>query len=221
MIDQTSPPFSTHVKHCKRLDLWLRVRFRGNPFKPRQPCRLAWKFLMKRQQILGLYGLENSTNQSALLTVYLFGAFLFSKPSNAHLFSCGILVRLFTYWFSRSVVCPDEAGTLCLADGGVQQQGNCCTFSAADSSTRWERASKTHCTETKHPYTSLSPAWVFPWASRPSLLQEKTLRIDKQRSISSLNAAGNTIDKEGSSKTQTHKIVCPGNPIIIFLWRIR
>lgn len=93
---------------------------------------------------------------------------------------------------------------------GSRGTGQFCTFSAADSSTRWEREGKTHCTETKHPYTSLSPAWVFPWASRPSLLQEKTLRIDKQRSISSLNTAGNTIDKEGSSKTQTHKIVCPG-----------
>ena len=41
---------------------------------------------MKRRQILGFYGLENSTNQSALLTVYLFRAFLFSKPSNVHLF---------------------------------------------------------------------------------------------------------------------------------------
>lgn len=86
MIDQTSPPFSTHVKHCERLDLRLRVRFCSNPFKPQQPCRVARKFLMKRQQILGFYGLENSTNQSALLTVYLFRAFLFSKPSNAHLF---------------------------------------------------------------------------------------------------------------------------------------
>lgn len=27
MIDQASPPFSTHVKHCKRLDLWLREHF--------------------------------------------------------------------------------------------------------------------------------------------------------------------------------------------------
>lgn len=41
---------------------------------------------MKRWQILGFYGLENSTNQSALLTVYLFRTFLLSKPSNVHLF---------------------------------------------------------------------------------------------------------------------------------------
>lgn len=47
---------------------------------------MAWKLLMKRRQILGFYGLENSTNQSALLTVYLFRTFLFSKPSNVHLF---------------------------------------------------------------------------------------------------------------------------------------
>lgn len=86
MIDQTSPPFSTHVKHCKRLAPWLGERFCSNPFKLQLACRVAWKLLMKRQQILGFYGLENSTNQSALLTVYLFRAFLFSKPSNAHLF---------------------------------------------------------------------------------------------------------------------------------------
>lgn len=41
---------------------------------------------MKRWQILGFYGLENSTNQSALLTVYLFRTFLLSKHSNVHLF---------------------------------------------------------------------------------------------------------------------------------------
>lgn len=41
---------------------------------------------MKRRRILGFYGLENSTNQSTLLTVYLFRTFLFSKPSNVHLF---------------------------------------------------------------------------------------------------------------------------------------
>lgn len=41
---------------------------------------------MKRWQILGFYGLENSTNQSVLLTVYLFRTFLLSKPSNVHLF---------------------------------------------------------------------------------------------------------------------------------------
>ena len=41
---------------------------------------------MKRRWILGFYGLENSTNQSAVLTVYLFRTFLFSKPSNVHLF---------------------------------------------------------------------------------------------------------------------------------------
>lgn len=47
---------------------------------------MAWKLLMKRRRILGFYGLENSTNQSTLLTVYLFRTFLFSKPSNVHLF---------------------------------------------------------------------------------------------------------------------------------------
>lgn len=41
---------------------------------------------MKCRWILGFYGLENSTNQSTLLTVYLFRTFLFSKPSNVHLF---------------------------------------------------------------------------------------------------------------------------------------
>lgn len=41
---------------------------------------------MKRWWILGVYGLENSTNQSVMLTVYLFRTFLFSKPSNVHLF---------------------------------------------------------------------------------------------------------------------------------------
>lgn len=86
MIDQTSPPFSTHVKHCKRLGLQLGERFCSNLFKPQQACRVAWKLLMKRWWILRFYGLENSTNQSALLTVYLFRTFLFSKPSNVHLF---------------------------------------------------------------------------------------------------------------------------------------
>lgn len=47
---------------------------------------MAWKLLMKRCRILGFYGLENSTNQSTLLTVYLFRTFLFPKPSNVHLF---------------------------------------------------------------------------------------------------------------------------------------
>lgn len=91
MIDQASPPFSTHVKHCKRLDLWLGEHFFcSNPFKPQQARRVAQKLLMKRRWILGFYGLENSTNQSTLLTVYLFRAFLFSKPSNAHLFHAAL-----------------------------------------------------------------------------------------------------------------------------------
>lgn len=52
---------------------------------PRQ-CRVARKPLMRCWRILGLYGLENSTNQCTLLTVYLFRTFLFSKPSNVHFF---------------------------------------------------------------------------------------------------------------------------------------
>lgn len=41
---------------------------------------------MKRRGILGVYGPENSTNQNAMLPVYLFRTFLFSKPSHVHLF---------------------------------------------------------------------------------------------------------------------------------------
>lgn len=86
MIEQTSPPFSTHVKHRQRSGLRLGSRLRGNPFTPQHARRVAWKLLMTRRQILGFYGLENGTNQSALLTVDLFRTFLFSKPSNVHLF---------------------------------------------------------------------------------------------------------------------------------------
>lgn len=86
MIEQTSPPFSTHVKHRQRSGLRLGSRLCGNPFKLQQARRVAWKLLMTRRQILGFYGLENGTNQSALLTVDLFRTFLFSKPSKVHLF---------------------------------------------------------------------------------------------------------------------------------------
>jgi hypothetical protein len=90
MIDQASPPFSTHVKHCRDWFCGSENIFCSNLFKPQQARRVARKLLMKRRWILGFYGLENSTNQSTLLTVYLFGAFLFSKPGNAHLFHAAL-----------------------------------------------------------------------------------------------------------------------------------
>lgn len=63
----------------------------------------AWKLLMgKCRWILGFYGLENSTNQSTLLTVYLFRTFLFSKPSNVHLFhpAFGLVLYILIFPFT-------------------------------------------------------------------------------------------------------------------------
>jgi len=74
--------------------------FFSNTFMQQQACWVVYKLLMKRWQILQFYGLENSANQRALLTVYSI------FPLNLTIFisvfpSC---ILLFTYLLSLSPI---------------------------------------------------------------------------------------------------------------------
>lgn len=114
--------------------------------------------LMKRRRILGFYGLENSTNQSALLTVYLFRTFLLSKPSNVHLFhpafrSGSLHIDFPVHWLAQTR--SERSGVRSVR----WRQGRRDGASSALGPSAWERAGLV-CE--KDPYTSLSLLWFPP-----------------------------------------------------------
>lgn len=71
----------------------------SNTFVQQQACWVVYKLLMKRWQILGFYGLENSANQRALLAVHS----IFSPESNNIYLTFSILyfaLHIFTFSFA-------------------------------------------------------------------------------------------------------------------------
>lgn len=74
--------------------------FFSDTFMQEQACWVVHKLLMKHWRILGFYGLENSANQRALLTVYSI------FPLNLTIFISffPFLVLLFTYLLSLSLI---------------------------------------------------------------------------------------------------------------------
>lgn len=116
---------------------------------------------MTRRQILGFYGLENGTNQSALLTVDLFRTFLFSKPSNAHLFHpafrfSSVHIDFPVRWHAwRKLGCSGVLSGQCWP--GVPGLGTLAALRPLNSGTG--RGQGSLCI--KDPCTSLSPVWFL------------------------------------------------------------
>lgn len=143
MIAPTSPPFST-AENIAEIGCAARGRFRRGRAGGIQP-------LMKRRRILGFYGLENSTNQSALLTVYLFRTFLLSKPSNVHLFhpafrSGSLHIDFPVHWLAQPS--PERSGVRSARGAGAPGWGIL-------------RPGDRRAVPEKDPYTSLFLLW-FP-----------------------------------------------------------
>lgn len=176
---------------------------------------------MKRRRILGFYELENSTNQSTLLTVYLFRTFLFSKPSNVHLFHPAfrfgsLHIDFPVHWCSPMKL--EQPGVLCeWAPARVQDWGH--SLPETPLLKGWERARARH---VKKSLYLASPCGLSPLNQQgwPLSISKFTYKSYSKSSSPFLNLM-RKCERQGLSRKQNlSKTVCPGVSNF-FLWRTR